>query len=416
MHEFLNRVKHSPMVQLTIWSIFAQLITFILSPVTTRIFSPEQFGFYTLISSVVSMVMPILSLKFDSLIVSEKSEKNSYIALKLSYLIIFLLSFFTVVFYKVYCDISGMNLSLFQFLLIFFILVITGVSNLGVAYSNRYENYNLIGKYNFLRSLAQNILLICLGLLNFSVNGMLLSLLLGNFLGFISLMRIVPKNEIKNANISRTEMKNFFFSNADMIKYSFPAHFINSMSYTILNFLITALYGTETFGYYSLSFRILGLPLVLITGNMSKVFMKSSADEWNTDNTIEKTLKKYTMILLCLAIPFSLVLFLFSPQLFSILFGKNWIVTGDYVRILSIMFGVRLVVSSLMNYFIVTKNQAIELFFQSLFLVISLIIYIVSKRMNLPIESFLILISLGYSLNYVLIYFYIYKNRRKLND
>ena len=70
MHEFLNRVKHSPMVQLTIWSIFAQLITFILSPVTTRIFSPEQFGFYTLISSVVSMVMPILSLKFDSLIVS----------------------------------------------------------------------------------------------------------------------------------------------------------------------------------------------------------------------------------------------------------------------------------------------------------------------------------------------------------
>ncbi|WP_185080499.1 lipopolysaccharide biosynthesis protein [Enterococcus gallinarum] len=412
----IDKLKKSPMVQLTVWSLLGQFFTFILSPVTTRIFSAEQFGFYTLISSVVSMVMPVLSLKFDSLIVSEKDEKDSFIALKISAITIFILSAVTVIMYKIYCVYSNMELSLIQIVLIYSILIITGISNIGVAVSNRYENYNLIGKYNFLRLLAQNILLVVLGLLHFSVNGMLLSLLLGNFLGFINLMKIVPYKEIRKSYIRNNEMKDFFLRNTEMIKYSFPAHFVNSMSYTIFNFLITALYGTETFGYYSLSFRILGMPLVLITSNMAKVFMKNSADEWNEYKSVEKNLKKYTIILIGIAVPFSILLFVFSPFFFSLLFGRNWIVTGNYVRILSIMFGIRLVVSSLMNFFIITRNQAMELLFQSFFLGIAIVIYFVARNLNLQIENFLILISIGYSLNYIIIYLYIYTNRRKKID
>nr|EGP4859399.1 oligosaccharide flippase family protein [Enterococcus faecium] len=67
-----KKISNSPMLTLTFWTVIAQVITFLISPITTRIFSAEEFGFYTLISSVVSMVMPILSMKFDSLIVSEK--------------------------------------------------------------------------------------------------------------------------------------------------------------------------------------------------------------------------------------------------------------------------------------------------------------------------------------------------------
>lgn len=410
------KIASSPMMTLTFWTIFGQLITFAISPLTTRLFNAAEFGSYTLISSVVSLVMPILSLKFDSLIVSESEEEAAYISVIISFVVILFSSIITLISYNFYTNISSIRISNFQNIIFFLILIVTGISNIGVAFANRIEYYSLIGKYNFLRSLFQNVLLVVFGYLNFSINGMLLALLIGNFFGFVRIMRTVPTYKILNKKRDKKQIKKFFFMNVALLKYSFPAHFINSLSYTILNFLIASLYGNSIFGYYSLSFRILGLPLSLITQNISKVFFRDASKEWNNERSIENTLKKYTIILLLLSVPFSLIAFLVSPKLFSIIFGSSWVTTGIYVRILSSMFGVRLIVSSLMNYFIIVKEQSKELCFQSIFLVVSVVAFFVVKSLKLEIEIFLILISVGYSIVYFLIYFYIFKNRRKNND
>lgn len=408
-----KKISNSPMLTLTFWTVIAQVITFLISPITTRIFSAEEFGFYTLISSVVSMVMPILSMKFDSLIVSEKRRVEANKAVILSFFIMVFISFSVVILYYIYSIYTGIGISLVQLILFLLILIVTGVSNVGVAYANRNREYSLIGKYNFLRSVFQNILLILLGIMNFSVNGMLCALFIGNFFGLFKIMKTIPIFELKELKADKLEYKKFFIENMNLVKYSFPAHFVNSLSYTILNFLITSLYGTSVFGYYSLSFRVLGLPLTLVTQNVAKVFFQNASDEWNNESSIEKTLKKNSIGLCAIAIPFVLFSYFFAPNIFSIIFGENWVTTGNYVKILSFMFGIRLVVSSLMNFFIIEKKQGVELFFQSVFLIIALLIFIIVKYLKLPIHTFLILISLGYSLNYFAIYCYIYKNRRK---
>lgn len=252
-----KKISNSPMLTLTFWTVIAQVITFLISPITTRIFSAEEFGFYTLISSVVSMVMPILSMKFDSLIVSEKRRVEANKAVMLSFFIMVFISFLVVILYYIYSIYTGIGISLVQLILFLLILIVTGVSNVGVAYANRNREYSLIGKYNFLRSVFQNILLILLGIMNFSVNGMLCALFIGNFFGLFKIMKSIPIFELKELKADKLEYKKFFIENMNLVKYSFPAHFVNSLSYTILNFLITYLYGTSVFGYYSLSFRVL---------------------------------------------------------------------------------------------------------------------------------------------------------------
>lgn len=404
----LKIIRNTGLYKLTFWTLISQAIVFVLSPITTRLFSPAQFGLYTLATSVISMVVPILSFKFDALIVTEKNEEDMEKAISISYKSVFFISFITALLYFLYGKFTEINISVSQIILIFLILIITGISNIGVSYANRIENYSSIGQYNFLRSLFQNLLLVLVGFLGFGIVGMLISMLVGNFFGLNKIMKGTPKVDSKK-NIN---LKYYFFNNINLVKYSLPAHFINSFSYTIVNFLIVDLYNTTIFGYYSLAYRVLMLPLMIITQNMSKIFFKEASHEWNNSRSYSVTLTKNLKILLVISIPMTLVLFYLSPVLFSFVFGKNWIVTGEFVRILSFMFGIRLIVSSLMTIFIVIGEQKKELVFQCLFMISSLILFIFAKIFSLSVYVFLGMISISYSLIYIYILFYIFLKRK----
>ena len=53
-------------------SLIAQVITILTSPITTRIFTPEELGTYTLLITAVNMFGPIICLRYDLAIVTEK--------------------------------------------------------------------------------------------------------------------------------------------------------------------------------------------------------------------------------------------------------------------------------------------------------------------------------------------------------
>lgn len=67
-----------------------------------------------------------------------------------------------------------------------------------------------------------------------------------------------------------------------------PAHFLNSASYSMLNFYITELFGLGILGYYSITYRILGIPLTLVSLNVSKVFFQRASEEKIKQERIEE--------------------------------------------------------------------------------------------------------------------------------
>lgn len=129
----LKIIRNTGLYKLTFWTLISQAIVFILSPITTRLFSPAQFGLYTLATSVVSMVVPVLSLKFDALIVTEKNEEDMEKAISISYKSIFFISFITALLYFLYGKFTEINISVSQIILIFF-----------YSYNNRYIQYRCV--------------------------------------------------------------------------------------------------------------------------------------------------------------------------------------------------------------------------------------------------------------------------------
>ena len=82
------------------------------------------------------------------------------------------------------------------------------------------------------------------------------------------------------------------------------------------------------------------------------------------------------------------------------------------------MFGVRLVVSALSVSLIITEKQKYDMIFQSLFLISTIITYVISLLLKLGIKDFIVMISILFSATYLIYGFvgYYYSRKKNINN
>ncbi|MFI3939869.1 lipopolysaccharide biosynthesis protein [Vagococcus fluvialis] len=396
-----------PIFQLASGSIIAQMITIIVSPITTRLFSTEELGMYTLILTIVSIFGPILCLRYDLSIVysKNKSDEMNYIVLSTVFGIItsFLITFGYYFYLK-----SKINFVIYNKLLVLglllLILLLTSVINTLTAYNNKNKEYKLISSVYVYRTITQNVTLVLFGYLKFSYLGLLLSQVL-SLLSGVKLQFSKLKDDLKELNnVTFITLKKHFIKEKKQLFFSTPASLLNTGAYSILNVFIANLFGLTVFGLYSMSFRILGLPLAIISTNVSRVYFEQISNKYNIDKNYRRQFINYSLVLLIIAIPMVFILVMYSPMIFEFVFGEGWGVSGMYVQILAPMYGLRLVVGTLTIGLTISGKQFYELILQSLFLGISIITFFITKFYLLNEFQFLKIISISYSIIYILLF------------
>ncbi|NOU64526.1 oligosaccharide flippase family protein [Paenibacillus sp. LMG 31461] len=397
--------------QLAIGSFLAQIITVIVAPLMTRLYAPEEIGIYTLILTVVTIFGPVLCGKYDQAIVAAEDEKEVVQLIVGSIFFSFTFLVLITIGFKIYLS---NNLQItdevggFAYLVIG-VLFLTVFVNILTAYNNRYKEFKIISSVTVTRTLAQNVGVLVFGLLKFGSIGLLLSQLLGMLVGFKRQGKHLYRNRIQLKEVNFTGIKNSLIKYKDLPKFSMPAHFINTAAYSILNFFIIDLFGLVIFGFYAISYRILGLPLNLISMNVSKVFFQRAFEENKLLGNYRSSLKIISLFLLCLSIPMVILLFIMGPFVFRLVFGGSWNEAGVYVQILSPMYGLRFIVSALAPALIISGKQKAEFYISNLFIVASVVSYMICKLMGCDIYTFLTIITATYSLIYIIFYLYIYK-------
>jgi O-antigen/teichoic acid export membrane protein len=397
--------------RLAFGSLIAQIITILVSPISTRLYTPEELGVYTLVLTIISLFGPVLCAKYDLVIVSAKddSEVTSLMAGSATISIFFTIFIaIGVSFYLGTTPSIKKEVGNFIFIVIP-ILLLTGLTNILTSYNNRNGEYKTISSVYAIRSFVQNIGLVIFGILRLGSIGLLISKLIGTLSGIKKQgenldLGIFKRDKMNFANVIRVLRK---YKNQPT--FSMPAQLLNSASYNLLNFFISTLFGIRVFGFYSMTYRILGLPLTLISVNVSKVYFQRASSDFNKYGNYNKTLINNSIFLVALAIPMVMILMIFGPSLFEVVFGKEWVVAGQYVRILAPMYGMRLTVSALSPSLIVSGKQKLEFFMQSVFLFISVSSYIICDKLGLGMEMFLTFISIGYSSIYGMFYITIFR-------
>ena len=414
----IDRIRKSSFLKsiiiLATGSFIAQIIAVACSPILTRIYSPEDMGIFTSIISLTAIFMGVINARYDMSIVTEKEDSNVMPLLQLSFIIGGVVTFFSTIGLGVAVHYQG--LSAVWILYVFLILLSYAIINPLTAYNNRLKEYKVISKTYTLRKAIQNLGAIIAGVFTKTGHGLILPYVIGQYLGIDSQSKALRSRKKELFSIDKENVIEVAKLHKNQPLFSLPAQLANSLSYSLITVFVTNLFGLATVGYYAISVKLLGLPLALISGNISKVFVERASVEYKQTGGYRYAFYKTLWILLSISIPMVIILYIVSPTLCEWFLGKGWGVSGDYIRILAPMFGVRFVTSALSPALIIVNKQKFEFLLQLLFLLFNLASYIVAKVFNLDIAGFLIIVNLLFSFAYALYLFMVFRYSNPKNN
>lgn len=389
-------------------TLLAQLIAIGISPILTRIYTPEDFSNLALYISVVSILSVIATLKYDKAIILPKDDKKALALIVIS-------AFFTLlvgaIFFLLYFFSEDYIIKVFKVEGIGAWLIFVPITILARAlytilntWFNRQKEYTVLSKNRVFTSGTNGGLKIlfqvvgklgAFGLVLSEAISQIASLCLFGFKFFKKNLLAIKQLSKRDIIVSAKEYKSFPI-------YSLPADFLNIFSRELPVLLLSGYFGAGTVGFYMLTKRTMDAPFTLLSTSILEVFKQQATEDYhkygNCEDIFLSTLKKLILISI---IPFSILYFI-APTLFSIVFGPEWIIAGEYAQILVIMYFFKFTCSPLSYVFYITDNLKIDLVL-NVFIII--IIYSALYLSHLIFESPQISI-LCFSISYSIIYIF----------
>lgn len=408
---------------LTSGSLLGTLFTAIYQVVQTWIYTPDAIGVYDFLTAIPLMFIAVPALRYDIAIVVEQDERNAMALVKLSWYLTIATSTLITLFYGLYLCFFAPEYRQYLYVLPFAFLIVFGygVNNLLNAYNNRCADYKTISRKFVIRSIVQRggmtisgVVLISLCQLHWlSLLAMIVPYSLGLLAGVRSQAKPLLEHRQTLNSITRKEIWDAAKFHKKQPLFSAPALFVNSVSYSSITLIMEKLFSTATIAYYSISNRVLAMPISLVSGNVAKVFIEEASKEYTTDGRYWKSFKKTFLFLLALAIPMFFCMYFLAPPLCGWLLGDGWKAAGEYIKVMGLMFSFRLVGTSLSQVLVVCKKQVVELIVNIGLVCASLLSGLMTWYWQKDVLFFLQCLNLLRSSCYALLIFMVFLYARK---
>lgn len=393
----------------------AQVILIITTPIITRLYSPTEFGEFTIFSNIAMILIPIINARYDLLIVNTKNDRSANILSQISFLISLLILLILIPIFAISAWLYPNFILDFIFIIIMLFLV--SLTNIFTNYLNKERKYKVLSLINVFRAGSMALLQIIFGLLALGILG----LIIGFSLSYIAGITLGYKTFKKHFNIVRDkeETKALFLENKNQLVYSTPSILLNSLSFSVVVFFIGILYTNTEVGIYGMAIRVLGIPVTIISLGLSKIFMQQANDYYIEYGNFRNLLLKFSSILVIVSIILYVPLYLFSEELVNILLGHSWVDAITVIKIVIPLFVIRLIVSTVSLSVIVLQKQQLELILQALFLIGTTATFVISKMLNLTFLNFVsintVVLIVSYMIFFIALYYFA-KNKQFKNS
>lgn len=383
----------------------AQAIPIAVTPILTRIYTPDDFGVFALFIAITAIAGAIANGQYEQAILLPKSDDDAINLVVLGVVIatIFSLVLLVIVlFFKT--DISNLsgNKEIENWLfLIPLSTLLVGFYNSLNFFNIRKKKFKNVSISLVSRSIGLSSSQLIIGLIALGPIGLIVGQIISYFTGNMMLYKTL-KEAKKNVVISKNNVKKQAIIYKKFPIFSLPSIFINAINLNIINFLISSIFSLTTLGFYSLTQRIVGIPARVIGNSFSQVYFQKASQEYNDKGSTEiifiKTLKKLVLI----SIPIFLILFLVAEPIFAFVFGDEWRLSGSFAKILIPMAAIRFVSSALSNTLAIHQKQQFGLIINLLLLITTISIFTYSKFNNIDFLYVLTLYAIALSIEYLL--------------
>jgi lipopolysaccharide exporter len=319
----------------------AQAITILLSPVFSRLFSPDEFGIFALFYSIVSAIAIISSGRYEGAIMLPKNDTDSFNILSLAMricgfisLILICILAFAEVFIWDYFDIEP-HIRIWLLVLPAFVFML-GITQTVLNWFVRKKQFKNVAYGRIIQSVFTNGSMLIFGFLGWSYWGIFSGNLIGLvcFTVFILIVvyRIYPTMK---PHISKEKRKHLAKTYSDFPIANGPQAIIDMIQVNGIIYLTAAFFNTFITGLYSFAFRILMAPMNLLGSSMAQVFYQKASETYNSGSNLRQLIRKTMLLSAVIISPVLIALFLAGPAIFAFVFGEEWREAGEYSRILA---------------------------------------------------------------------------------
>ena len=391
-------------------NVFAQLILVASSPILMRLYSPESLGLFAVFVSMVSTVGVGITGKYDVAMMLPKHHPAARQLFGVSIIFSLIATAASLLALMVFDDhvlgwLGTPELSGWIFVVPFAALF-TGLLGLGSHLANRYKEYSQMAKAKVVQSVLVAGVSTVLGVVIYGFEGLVIGHTLGLLVATIYIFWVqYPK--LPQDVFWRLKRK---VSTA--VRYrDYPVFFgstavISGITLSLPVFFFTHRYSGETVGYYALIMRVVFTPLSFLSAAIFQVNMKEVVDRANNDLVLVRYIGGVARwLFLASAIP-AIILMMWAPQLFAVVFGESWTTAGQYAQILAVTLPIHFVATTLSSTLAATRNVKYSAIWKIIAFVSTLVVLTFAVRLDTFKQALISLVVLEvilYCLYFILI-------------
>lgn len=409
-YKVAKRSFFSNVMVLMTGTVLAQALPIAVMPMLTRMYSPEDFGLLALYVAIFSVCSVVASGRYELAIMLPEKDEDAKLLLQASIAISFMSSIFL---FFVAFSFSGL---IANFLgsteiepWIFWVppaVFFMGCYQSLVYWNNRQKRFKNIALSRVGQSLSVSSTQVSFGYLALQ-GGLIVGHIAGCVVAVLYLLfksgsyrDIFKKNELVSIAAQLHKYRNF-------PKYSVAGALSDSAALQMPVFILTKYSAGAVTGVFSLTFRVLNLPVSLVSAALSQVVFQRIV-ELSQNNPIELKafILKVFFGLFVIFMPLVPVMWFWGESIFSFAFGSEWGVAGQYSRFLVFAVWARFCVSPLSTVMALHKNVKVGVLWQVLYLITITVTLLVSVRFGVDVfvKAFVIHEIVLYGIYFSVIY------------
>jgi len=379
------------------WTILGILAQFILSPIITRLYEPNEYGLFAVFSSIAVNIVLISSLKYnEAIIIAERpNQRNNIIVLSVFW--VFLAALLSSIAIYLVGDYLMLSLNVIHLNKILYLIplavVMAGMLDILAAINISRQKFFTNGLSGFFLNVCSRIFTILYGVMvQPKVLGLVGGDLLGKVIG-ITVMLFSVKNLKKIivtffSTISLKRIKFVAYQHRYFPLYVLPTNVLISISAHLPIYFFQFQFNSDVVGYYALAASFLEIINRFLPYSISSVFFPKAValkkESHNQLNMIVYQLYWFTFalssfIFICGA--------LFSKTIFPLIFGDSWRNAGLFAGILSMQYAINFIAISLSDVYKVLGRQRflLTITFVSIMLKMVAFVFIIYLRLDVKL-------------------------------
>lgn len=340
----------------TLGTALSQGILFGASVVLARIYTPSEFGEYSIALAAASILALFATLQLDKAVPIAKDNpeaQQTATAAIASAVAISLLTLISLVALSDTLDVSWLaNLETINLYLIPPTVLAISVWTTLRMLQSRHGNFGRVSTSSITSSVTTSAVQVGLGFVGVGAVGLMAGYLIGRIGNAASLLRESRLEFIQNIKFVRAALLKWRRFSIMMM----PPNLFNTAGVASIAPFVSAAYGLEFAGLFAFATRILAVPAALIGQAVAIVFYPKMAEMERTGRDPRDSILRATTGLLFVGVPIFGIPYLFGQEIFVAAFGPGWRAAGTIAMIISPWLVCQLISSPLSGYLTVKRE------------------------------------------------------------